>query len=310
MSGRLERSWVSLVDSKAFRRVAGGRLGRAVVKGRAVRSLRSRVVQRQALADVNRLRADLAGIETCVVFVGHTKSGGSLTGAMLDAHPSAVCADELDLTGRLDTVERDEAFAQIIKNSRREALKGRVTARRLDPYSLAIPGLWQGRYETLRLVGDTRAGPTTRRLGADMGAIDRLRLRLGDVRLHVVQVVRSPHDPIGAMVGRSGRSIDDAIADYRDQCERLVLIRSRLGASEYSVVRYEDLIATPRAVLEGLARDLGLELRDDWLAGCERLVDTTTRRDRGRASWSSEHLAAIDDLVHDFDFLADYAGLA
>ncbi len=307
----IERVWVSIVDSPRFRRFAGGRLGRSILAGDGVRLARSAFVRARARSDANRLADDFAGVKRCVLFIGHTKSGGSLTGAMLDAHPSVVCGDEVDLLARLDSgLDRDELFTLLVKSSKREALKGRVTARRLEPYSLAIPSLWQGSYDALTVVGDSRAGPTTRSLARDPDLLGRLESVLGDVVLHVIQVVRAPEDPIGAMVGRSGRSLDDAIDDYRAQCERLVSIRGRLPEGRLTVVRYEDLVSETRPVLERLCNHLGIDPVEEWLRGCEHLVTAAPPPDRARVAWSDHHHGRVREIVQEFDFLSDVAGMS
>ena len=43
-----------------------------------------------------KLRDDFAGIGSFLMFVGHPRSGHSLVGALIDAHPNAVVAHELD----------------------------------------------------------------------------------------------------------------------------------------------------------------------------------------------------------------------
>ena len=50
----------------------------------------------QDLRDPGRFRT----VETLCLFVGHVKSGGTLLGALLDAHPNAVVADEIEAIGR------------------------------------------------------------------------------------------------------------------------------------------------------------------------------------------------------------------
>ena len=51
----------------------------------------------------------------------------------------------------------------LVRRSRRQAMAGRVTARRLTAYDFEVPGQWQGRYQTLRVMGDSKAGMSTRR---------------------------------------------------------------------------------------------------------------------------------------------------
>ena len=104
-----------------------------------------------------------SGVETFCAFIGHVKSGGTLLGALLDAHPRALVADEADAFRYFAAgFGRRPTLPPAPKGSRREALKGRVTARRLGAYDFAVPGQWQGRATRAQVIGDSRASPTTR----------------------------------------------------------------------------------------------------------------------------------------------------
>ena len=117
------------------------------------------------------------------------KSGTSLLGAMLDAHPDMIVADEVDALRHAEQGYTREGLFQLLeRGARGEAEKGRVTARRLDGgYALAVPGGSQGRSARPLVVGDGRAGPTTQALADDPGRLGRFRQLLDDVDLGVIQ---------------------------------------------------------------------------------------------------------------------------
>ena len=65
-----------------------------------------------------------AATDVLCVFIGHVKSGGSLLGAMLDAHPDALVSDEVGVLKYLEAgFSREQIFHLIEKGSRREAVK-------------------------------------------------------------------------------------------------------------------------------------------------------------------------------------------
>jgi hypothetical protein len=244
---------------------------------------------------------------TLLVFVGHVKSGGSLLGALLDAHPDAAIADEADVLRYLSAhFGRDQLLHLLVRGSRTEAGKGRVTARRLEPYSLAVPGQWQGRTREPLVVGDSRAGPTTRRAGDDPGLLDRLEQLMAPIEVRYVHVVRHPLDPISAMVLRSGRHPDDAIADHAAQCRRLERLRRHIPPERLRTVRYEAFVADPRPVLAELCRYLGLDADAGHLDAACALVRADRAPERTRVSWQPAQLAQVSDTIARFDFLAGY----
>lgn len=86
-----------------------------------------------------------------VMFIGHPRSSHSLVGSILDAHPNAIIANELDILTFLRQRERrgravndrNTLFRALVDNSKRAALGMRMQA----GYSYAVPDAWQGRWE-------------------------------------------------------------------------------------------------------------------------------------------------------------------
>lgn len=296
----------NLLDSDAYRRLAGSPIGSRLFDSAAFERLD--LARRAIRADLAHLRRPdrFAGVTSMLLFIGHTKSGGSLIGSLLDAHPDVVLADETDVLRLAEAgLGRHQIFDVLVRGARREAMKGRVTARRIEPYSLAVPGLWQGRHRTIEVIGDSRAGRTTRRLADAPDTLTHLRTVMDGIPIRFVQVIRNPVDPISAMMLRSGRSADSAIADYFGQCDRLTALRSRPDL-DITPIHYEDLVADPEGVMRSLCVILGIEPVTDHLAACSRLVDTSRASESSRISWSTDDLARIRSLADRHDFLARY----
>jgi hypothetical protein len=226
---------------------------------------------------------------------------------VLDAHPDTAFADEMDVVAQVDAgLDREQILTLLLRGAQREARSGRVTARRLSPYSLAVPEQWQGGYERLRVLGDSRAGPTTRALGGDVLRLARLGAVMGETRLAFVHVVRNPYESIGAMVRRSGRSVANAVADHREQCHRLAELRDRIPAQDLFTVRYEEFVADPRRHLRELLGFLDLEPSEAYLEACAGLVRPEPVRERALVRWEKRDLADVARVIERFDFLTGY----
>jgi hypothetical protein len=291
--------WRGVMRSPAGSRLLASRPYRAADTARRFVSTSVRTAR-----DPGRFR----DVETLCIFLGHVKSGGTLIGAVLDAHPNAAVADEIDVLRYLSAgFSREQIFDLLLKGARREARKGRVTARRLEPYSLAVPLQWQGRYDVLRVMGESRAGPTTRRFGHDPRLLPRLRERMGHVRTRFIHVVRNPFDPIAAMMVRGDRSFEDASSDYARQCRTLLELRERIDPEDLLTVQYESFVRAPQVGLERACAFLGLEARDAYLAACARIVDPRFGPERRRIEWRPQDVDAVRALSEEIPFLDRYA---
>jgi hypothetical protein len=298
-------AWHAIVDSDSFRWFAKRGPGRPLLRSRVFRRAmveRNRYLAARAARDEPELFAD---VRTFCFFVGHNKSGTSLLGGLLDAHPQVVLADEADALRYVEArFGRDALFHVLLRSSRTELRKGRVTARRLEPYSYLVPGQAQGRTVRPKVVGDSTSGTSTRRLGAHPELLERLNGIGTDVKL--IQVIRNPFDPITAMMIRGGRSFDNSIAHYFGACETLQRIRGRLGASDLLPVRYEDVVADPASALKRACAFVGVHPEPDYIEACTSIVRAHPDRTRDRADWPQDQIEAVEHRIAEFDFLDGY----
>ena len=108
-------------------------------------------LRRAAAESARELREELSGVRTFCQFVGYPRSGHSLIGALLDAHPRAAIAHELNALDFLrEDFTRDEILALVLENLRQWGAAGR----QWQGYSYEVPGGWQGRFERLEVAGD------------------------------------------------------------------------------------------------------------------------------------------------------------
>ena len=318
LSQSIEQLWVSWLNTNWWRQFAKHGLGSKIRRNDMFVKLdTTRRYITSGLAS-QRYPAQLDALTTFCIFIGHTKSGGSLIGSLLDAHPNSILADEEDV---LHYVSNGFSLRQIcyilIKASRRDMRKGRITARRIQAYSRHVPGQWQGRYNKLQVIGASKAGPSTQRLGKHPDLIDRLRRTVAkgtarrdtgaksDVKL--IHVIRNPYDPISLMMMRSGRSQQDAIAHYFAYCRTLASIRAQTKPSHLFSVRYEELINEPRETVTKVCEFLNLTATDDYLDACLRILSPRPQQSRHQVDWNAENIDLVQQQIGQFDFLDGYA---
>lgn len=231
---------------------------------------------------------DLFALRAFVIFIGYPRSGHSLVGALLTAHPDVVISHELDVLRRVRKGHSRQAiFEAVIDWDARFTAQGRVDF----GFSYAVPGAWQGRARRLQILGDKKGGRSAWWLHDEPWLLDRLRETVA-LPVKVIHVTRSPWDNI-ATIARRGRPLPEATRWYLDNARAVEGIRPRFEADAWLDLRHEALVEDPRGALTQLAAFLGVEADGAWLGACAAAVRPSANRSRDRAAWTPELVAEI-----------------
>jgi hypothetical protein len=243
------------------------------------------------------------------LFIGYPRSGHSLLGSLLDAHPDAAIAHEVNalrLVG--DGVEGPELLRTLVAGASADA--DRAGGRRATGYSYAVPGQWQGHVRRLRVVGAKAGEKATARIGRDPKSLDRLR-RLVHAPVRLLHVTRNPFDMIARMaLVTKGDTPERTIAGAIDFTARLARINARIiteRAGAVLTVRHEALVADPLAALSRISGFLGLEPDEAWLAACASVVFPQPQRTRERVEWTTQEREAVERLIAQHAFFDGYS---
>jgi hypothetical protein len=257
------------------------------------------------------VQRDLAHASTFCCFVGHGRSGGTLVGALLNAHPDVVMSNELNALRRLRLgMSAPQLFRLIYLVSRRQSLRG---SRGGGGYSYAVPHQWQGRYRELKVIGDRKAGATAYeilRYPETLDIVDR-KVALGKKFIHVV---RNPFDTITTTFQKTpaggGQSpeahLDREIRNYYARCVTISGIEKRFGTDTIHYVYHERLIADPHGQLRLTCEFLGIEPSPDYLDDCASILRSSPHESRRKIAWSPRQAAVIRAQNKRFAWLADY----
>ncbi len=117
-------------------------------------------------------------VETFCMFIGHGRSGHSIIGALLDAHPNVILSDETDILKYLSAgYNRKQIFYVLLKQSKKHAYhKRRKMGRDGMMYSYWVPNQFQGQHKKLQVIGDSKAGVSARKFSEKPALLDHLRV--------------------------------------------------------------------------------------------------------------------------------------
>ena len=236
------------------------------------------------------------------MFLGFSRSGHSLVGALLDAHPNMIIAHELDVLKYIHThFNKQQIYYLLLRRSQAFAAKGCQSGK----YAYVVPNQWQGSYETLRIIGDKKGEGATRRLQASPWLLQRL-LNTIPERLKVIQVVRNPYDNIASISKMYGWHLRQSAEHYFSLCETVATVQKRIPKNDLFELKHEAFVANPRAALQALCHFLGVEASDAYYTDCASIVTQSPHRTRQRVQWEPELIDLIQARMKPFPFLQGY----
>jgi len=262
-----------------------------------------RALHERSLAGARRDGARFGALERFVLFAGYARSGHTVLASILDAHADAIVANELDVVGFLEAgFGRAQLLHMIAENARETAEAGNEWT----GYAYAVPGGLQGGVRTPLVMGDKKAGVTTRRVAKRPELLARLRDTVG-VPLRIVHVVRNPYDHAVARLrqhdGATMRAMLDALFELYDGVET---VRGMARPGEWIDIRSEDLVAAPADSIRRLLEFTGLEADHDFVDAAAGIVMRRESRRRDDHAWTRAERDAVAERIARHDFLAGY----
>ncbi len=288
-------------------------------------------------------RGSARGVDSLVQFVGFPRSGHSLIGSLLDAHPRACIAHELDLMGLVDAgFSQPQLLALVRQNARAFTRHGRWW----NGFSYAVDAKADGAAEPrgAAVLGDKKGDWAVRRFLADPRTLERLRASVS-LRARWILVTRDPFDNIatlslrrggaydrlriahagqGGQGGQGGKggfrealhraqragdiaaaASDDMIDDYASLCDGVERLCASVEARDWYQIVYERFTAAPSDSVTALFDFCALAPLPDTVAAASALVKPGSRS-RASVAWTDAQLARVHGLIERHDFLSAY----
>ncbi len=242
-------------------------------------------------------------IRTFCLFVGYPRSGHSLIGALLDAHPNALLAHEQQALRYVRAgFSRRQLFALLTDNSRRFAANQAASPR----HSYRVPNQWQGCVDgRLSVLGDKCAWGATLALARQPTLLNRLRtLVRADVK--IIHVVRNPFDTIARMVEREEVDLNCAIDHYFGLVQTVAALEKNIPAADFLTLHHEEFVRAPDFRLAEACAFLGLQASPGYLADCASIVFPAPHQSRHDTIWNEEQQRQVQQRSKPFHFLTGY----
>ncbi|MAL16115.1 MAG: sulfotransferase family protein [Balneola sp.] len=247
---------------------------------------------------------DYDEIERYCMFVGYPRSGHTLVGSLLDAHPDMVISHELDALRYLRAgFSREQIFSLILHKDKVFTGKGREWT----GYDYSIEGLWQGRYRNLKVIGDKKGGGSSLHLIARPNIIEKLRDEM-QLPIKLIHIVRHPLDNIATHKRKwsVNPTLQEAIDGYFDRVEANAKLKSQVAEDEWCELTHEEFIENSEDTLRTLITFLELEPYEDYIKAAAAKVFDSPSKSRTRIEWPQEMIDQVAERSQKYDFLKDY----
>ena len=236
------------------------------------------------------------------LFIGYPRSGHTFVASLIDAHRGAMLANELDV---LELVSAGFSREQILNALAESARVFGAGGSQWTGYDYKVPDQWQGRCETLQVIGDKKAGRTVRWLIDQPDLLERLQDLVG-LPLRLIHVIRNPYDNVATRWLRTPHQTLEKMAERQFALAMHVdKLRARLG-DQVLDVRHEDVIADPHAQIERMCTFLGLDAPPDYLDAAAGIVFTSPNKSRHKIDWTPEVRAFVAKRSARHEFLRHY----
>ena len=268
-----------------------------------------------------------------VQFLSFPRSGHSLIGSLLDAHPNAVVSHELDVMGLIQkNLSGWSVYGLIKSNSETFTENGRYW----NGFSYKVENQPHGASENLQVIGDKKGDWAVRWYGDNPRLIAKLNKTVASSPRWIL-VTRHPMDNIATLSLRKNRNYDklriknksgdlftselkenqeagniskfvcdDMISDYENLCSTISKMRKEISGEHILHVVYEDFCEDPKAGLTRICNFLDIIPHPDYLNNCSKKVRHSLNKSRHRIEWSKDQIRQVKDIALSYEFLQSY----
>ena len=272
------------------------------------------------------------GVEKFVFFAGYPRSGHSMIGSVMDAHPNMVIAHECHLLKKCLELQnmtkniysnKAELFNSLYEDSFFESKCGwRSGLNTAKGYNFNLNSKWQGSFSQLKVIGDKSGGSTARYSSKREGKMClQQMIHSFEIPIIAVHVVRNPYDMIATALAYNKNEVkrihwtkhakQKVSVQLQMNISREVFIRadSVVEVKKYVPVvevHIEDFIDNPSKIIVELCHSLGVDYPQEYVEECTAKAYRNVSRSRDVISWSPSVLSFIDQKMTEYPFFEGY----
>lgn len=244
---------------------------------------------------------EFSKLNNFILIVGNARSGSTLLGSIIDAHPKAIIANETSASAHFwRGLSRHEILTEIFLNSETNRSQGRFS----EGYNYSIQ---QNETDDLNVsvMGDKIWNPATLLLHGNYSLLKNLEKTIG-APIKIIHAIRNPFDVIATMHFRSKAPIADRILWYFIHCDAVCAISENCPDSEFLNVHHEELIKSPDKTIKDICSLINTNPDTHHIESCKKLLFAKSKQTRFNVNWQKKDINNIIDKMSQYAFLQDY----
>ena len=284
-------------------------------------------------------------VKKFIFFVGYARSGSSIIGTLMDAHPHVVISNEFNIFGHfpgLNDIQgsswKDNLFNLIYNKSKEDAHGSRDSSDK--GYKLKVDGLWQGRFdEWIEVLGDKCGEKTLHEYSLDQHNFiknyEKLKQDIA-IPIRIIRTMRNPFDVISTNLAvivknlTEFRNLKQAFTSGAKEAKGMQKINSPLhlksridmffrrsdqvqkivtifGRENVLDVHNSDLVGQPRATLARIFEFLEVATTAEYLDVCANKVFKSESKSRNMVAWTPQQIRLVETKMKEYEMLRRYS---
>lgn len=271
----------------------------------------------------------IKGIEKFVLFLGNGRSGSSILGTLMDAHPHVIIANQMLKKGLNfeKSPSKTSLFNELYSKSAHDAHGVRQFTKK--GYTLGVNGLWQGKYDDyIEIIGDKCGGPIITSYFENREKFIRNYKLLEQtllIPIRFIKPIRNPFDMIAtvALAREFGKYGELKAKNVTKRLENKTILRyvdytleffdggeelsEIFGRENVLDVHNCDLIDDPWGSIARIFKFLEVEASEHYLDVCSEKVFKSVSKSRTLIVWTPEQIEMVEIRMKKYEALSRYS---
>ncbi len=255
-----------------------------------------------------------AHVKNFCLFVGYGRSGHTLIGALLDAHPNIIIGIEWDPLNRirLGYKSKNQIYYSILKNSRCFSL---IHKNVWSGYSYRVSNSMQGKYKNITVIGDKSGGLNTSHLHTDYNLLEKIS-NIIQISPKLIHTIRNPFDIITTTTIRTFErdypnktpKTSDLLIFIQKFLKSARIIQKLKEDNKYEMfdLYHEEFIHSPKEILINLIEFLGEHADQQYLERCCSIVNKKPHHSRKKMKWDNNLILYVENELKKISYLQHY----